>query len=439
MRKFKFHFIGICGISMSALAVYLRLKGYYVQGSDLSGFDIKNKLKNLGIKVFDKHKKENLKNVDIVIYNHAIKETNEEMVEAKKQNLIIFTRAELLNRISIQYKSVIAVAGSHGKTSTTKMIYNCLSCANLLPTLHIGGIVETGLGYINGNKDYFITEACEYKDSFLCLKPDIGVVLNIEKEHLDYFKTFKNEKNSFQTFINNSKKSIVFNNSLLINKNSLTFGNKNSNIIAKNVKQVSGKYKFDCYIDNKYFETFELGCYGRHNINNALATIGVCASLNIDKTFIKEGLKQDLCIKRRFETVKIEKDTIIIHDYAHHPTEIQKTLNTFFSISKTKKTLVVFQPHTFSRTKTLYNKFLDCFKNVDNLILIKTYSAREKYDKTASAYKLYKSLKNNVGLCKYYASFDLAKRKILEYFNNGYNVLILGAGDIDKLANNLSF
>ena len=434
MKKSRYHFIGICGISMSALAIYLKKQGHYVQGSDLVSGDIKERLKEYQITVYDKHKKGNITNVDIVVYNNAIKESNEELIEAKRQKLIIISRAQLLQQISNEFKYVLAISGSHGKTSTTKMLYNCLCCAGLNPTLHIGGIVNDGFGLIIGQKEYFVTEACEYYDSFLYLKPDIGVILNIEKEHLDYFKSFKNEKQSFKKFSESCNRVISFDNQVIKNKSVITFGKPSSNICAKNIRENCGRYSFDCYINGDFFVNIQLGAYGRHHINNALAVIGVCYLKDVDKKYIRQGLNLDLNIKRRFETIKTQNNKIIVHDYAHHPTEIQKTLNTFISLCKNRKVMVVFQPHTYSRTKSLFNEFVNCFKSCNNVMLIKTYAAREKYDKSASAYTLYKTIKLGKNSCYYYASFDRAKDKILEYFNKGYNVILLGAGDIEKLA-----
>ena len=422
---------------MSALAIYLKKQGYYVQGSDISENNLKSKLQKMDIPVFKNHKKENVTNIDVVVYNFAIKKTNEEYIEAKKQNLKLISRAELLKQISLEYKNVIAISGSHGKTSTTKMIYNCLCCANLKPTLHVGGVVEDGIGLIVGEKDFFVTEACEYHDSFLFLNPTIGVILNVEKEHLDYFKSYKNQKESFVKFAKNSKKVVCFDGKIIKEQIILTFGKKSSNIVAKNITIKNGKYCFDCYINNSFFETITLGAYGKYNITNALAVIGVCYLLNISKESIQCGLKMDLNISRRFETVKSDNGKVVIHDYAHHPTEIKNTLKTFESVCKNDKKLVVFQPHTYSRTKTLFEDFVKCLQQIEDLLIIKTYPAREKYDKTATGFALYKALKYRVNNVSYCASFDKAKKHILKYFKQGYNVILLGAGDIENLVNDI--
>ncbi len=422
---------------MSALAFYLKKRGCYVQGSDIVNNEIKEELELNGIKVFDCHNKKNIGKVDVVVYNFAIKQNNEELLEAKKKKLKILTRAELLAEIASNYKCVISISGSHGKTTTTAMLYSCLKSAKLSPTLHIGGIIKgQKFGFIDGKNDYFITEACEYKDSFLKLKSDVGVVLNIEKEHLDYFKTVENEIKSFQKFVDNSKKVVLYDNLLVYKDDILTYGKDNSNIVAKNIKLENHKYSFDCYINCKYFDTFVLNAVGYHNIYNSLAVIGVCYLLSIEKKYIVDGLKNFVGVKRRFEILSLGEH-YVVHDYAHHPTEIQKTISTFKENIGNKKMLVVFQPHTYSRTKTLFNEFISSFDLCDEILMVKTYPAREKYDKYGSSYALYKSLKERGKKCDYVADFSIGIKKILKKIKQNYAVLILGAGDIDNLAYSL--
>lgn len=433
MKNLLFHFIGIGGISMSALAFYIKSCGYNVQGSDIHKSKITDDLQRLGIKVFFGHKKSNLSNVDVVIYNYAIKRDNVELKYSKENKIKTYSRGELLGLISQKYKNVISIAGSHGKTSTTEMIYNCLLVAGMNPTLHIGGIIKGhSFGFINGDKNYFITEACEYHDCFLNLKSKVGVVLNVEPEHLDYFKSFYNEKLSYKKYLENSN--LTISNFDCSNKNNISFGFDNKNIIAKNVMNRKGKFSYDAYINGKFFAHIDLGCYGQHSVINSLAVIGVCVQLNVPKKYVKIGLCMPLNIQRRFEIIK--KQPLVVHDYAHHPTEIKETIQTFKNCTN-KKVLVVFQPHTYSRTKTLFNEFLTCFDNVDMIYLIKTFPAREKPDKSASAFALYKGLKFNGKNCKYFASFSLAKEKIQEKAVQGYDILILGAGDIVNLAYSL--
>lgn len=436
MKK-TFHFIGICGVSMSGLAVYLKSLGHFVQGSDNSNYEMQQKLKSLNIKVFNGHNKNNIGKADVIVYNFAISQNNPELKEAKRKKLQIISRAELLGEIAKNFNNVISVAGSHGKTTTTAMIYSCLKCANLCPTLHIGGqLINQDFGFIIGKNNYLITEACEYKDSFLKLNSTIAIILNIEPEHLDYFKNFKNEINSFINFANNSQIIICNDNNLIKNKNKITFGKNNSNIIAKNIKLINKKYNYDVFINDVFFANITLGYSGKHNILNSLAVIYACHLLKIDKKHIIDGLKNNIAIKRRYEIID-NKDYYIVHDYAHHPTEIEKTIQTFKSKCNGQKILLVFQPHTFTRTKALFYNFIKSFNLADYIMLAKTYSAREKFDKQSSSYSLYKTLKQTNKNCSYFASFNVGLKKILKKLEKNYAVLILGAGDIDTLAYNL--
>ena len=427
MKKYRFHFVGICGVSMSALALYLKNKKFYVQGSDISNNQVAKNLKKHGIKVFLGHDAKNIKNVDIVIYNFAIDKENVEILQAQKQNLIIISRAQLLGEISKNFKNVIAISGSHGKTSTTAMLYSCLKVYN--PTLHLGGmLVNDEFGLIQGNGDFFITEACEYHNSFLNLQPNISIILNVEPEHLDFFGNFDNELKSFKQFSNQSKICISQDKTLFNSK--YTFG-EGQDFCAKNI-QINGHiYSYDCYFKNKFYMHVDLGAVGIYNITNSLSVIAVCHCLNIEKEQIYQGLKNYVGVKRRFEIIKT--NPYIVHDYAHHPTEIKRTLQTFREVVENKKILVVFQPHTYSRTQLLFNKFLQCFDVANEIMIIKTYSAREKYNKNGSAFKLYKSLKTTKK-CYYCANFDYAIKKIQHKLSEDFNVIVLGAGDVDKIA-----
>ena len=417
---------------MSALAYYLAKKGYYVQGSDSQESTIVKNLEKAGIKVFLGHRKENVLGVDVVVYNCAINEDNDELKFARKNLLKVVSRGELLGEIAKQYECVVAIAGSHGKTSTTLMMYNCLHAFSQSPTLHIGGILHNNkFGLIFGEKKYFITEACEYHDSFLHLNPQVGIVLNLEPEHLDYFKSFDCEQKSYQKFAVNSKIAIINAQCEIYGDNIYSFGTKQGEIVAKNIKQSGGKYSYDCYYKNKFLLHIDLGAYGEHNVTNSLAVVLACLKLGVSLTAIKIGLGRELNILRRFEKIQ-QAPNLIVHDYAHHPSEIQKTIQTF-SLCAKKPILIVFQPHTYSRTKSFFDDFIKCFSSQNKVFFVKTYSAREKYDKTASAFALYKKVREKNKNCKYFASLKRLKKEIIKKENQSFDILILGAGDIDKL------
>ncbi len=419
---------------MSGLAYYLKKTGHYVQGSDIANFAMAQKLEKIGIPVFKSHNKNNIKDCNCIVYNCAINSNNEELIEAKNNNLKILSRAQLLGMIAKDFKFLISVAGSHGKTTTSAMLFSCLNYAQLKPSLHFGAQLEGyDFGFILQKKNILITEACEYKDSFLNLNSNIGIILNIEPEHLDYFKNIHNEINSYKKFAQQCDKVVTNENKLKL-ENMIIFKGKNSIIEAKNIKIANHKYQYDCYFKSKFLTHIELGALGKYNITNSLAVVLTCIILKIPIDCIVQGLKNFKGVKRRFEILN-NKHTLAVHDYAHHPTEIKKTIKTFKEYAGDKKTLVVFQPHTYSRTKNLYKQFLTCFDDCDKLILVKTYPAREKYDKTASAFRLYKDIKNVS--CEYYAKFDVILKKIIKYIQNGYAVLILGAGDIDSVAYSL--
>ncbi|MDD4816155.1 MAG: UDP-N-acetylmuramate--L-alanine ligase [Clostridia bacterium] len=428
MNKTKrYFFVGVGGVSMCALAKLLTHNGNIVVGSDSNP-----ETKISGIKVFHEHNAENVKDIDCLVYNNAIAETNPEILEAKKLNIPVMSRAELLAEIASEYKYLISVSGMHGKTTTTEMIAEVFLEAGLEPTVHIGGIsncFKSNL-YI-GKKKFFITEACEYKDSFLTLKSGVGVVLNIEPEHLDYFKNFENIKKSFEKFANNSKK-IISQKKYNFN-NSINYG-ENGNFIAKNIKINENKlFNFDIYKNNKLFGNFNLNSIAEHNIENALACTAVCDYFKINKKHIKEALENFKGVKRRMEFVNTSP--IVIHDYAHHPTELNATISAVKKHYK-KEILVVFQPHTFTRTKAFFKDFVKVLLKADKLFLIKTYSAREEEIEGATAKDLFEKTKPQKLDTYYFEDFISAQTEIKKHLKSNNILLILGAGDIDKMCEN---
>ena len=436
----KYYFIGIGGISMSALAIFLKCQGNEVCGSDLTENETLLELKNYSIPFYIGHKKENIENFcpDFVVINSAISQNNEELIYAKKNKIKILSRAKVLGDISKKFKNVIAISGTHGKTTTVGMISEIFIDANLKPTVHIGGILaKTNSNYIIGENKFFITEACEYKNNFLTLRPKLGIMLNLEKDHMDFFKNYKDLENSFDKFLSHSKIKIYPKN--LKSEFHYIF-QSNSNFIefyADNIIQIKDGIKFKYFEDKKFIDEFTLKTLGKHNVNNAIVAIMTARHFKIKLTNIKRALRNYSGVKRRFEKIGYAFSTPIIHDYAHHPTEIKKVI----SQAKTYgKVLTIFQPHTFSRTKKLFKDFLNCFDNSDALFLYKTYPAREEENQGYSARKLFESLKKN------------AKFELINYFENeeellketkkvcsSYNIiLVLGAGNIDLIAKNLA-
>jgi len=433
------HFIGIGGISLSALAKLMQSVGKNVTGSDIKSNELISNLKKLDIKVFLSHKKKHIKNAELVVYTSAIKNNNPEYLEAKKRNILLLSRAEFLGLIAKDYQEVIAISGSHGKTTTCGMLASIFSKAGLKPTVHIGGESEVTNGnLLIGDKNFFITEACEYKDSFLQLFPNISVILNMEYDHSDYFKSVEVIFKSFSRFANNAKNRVVieekYESFIDTNNECTTFGFCNANYTAKNITLNEEHYvKFDCYKDNEFFAKITLKSALKHNVYNALASICVADFYHIKKTDIIDGLYNFIGIKRRFEKTGVFLNSTVIHDYAHHPTEIASTIKNCKD-SYNKNIIAIFQPHTYSRTKSLMKEFLQCFKECEKVIILKTYKARERKIKGGTAKDLYKNLKKIGTDVSYFNTFKKVKSYLIKNTIKDSMILVLGAGSIEELA-----
>ena len=424
---------------MSALAKLCLSLGKMVSGSDINQSKTTSELTFLGAKISFCHSAKNIKEPDLVVYTSAIKPNNAEILEAKQKGIMVIERNDLLKLFAESYKNVIAVSGTHGKTTTTAMISSIFIFAGKKPTVHLGGHFNLINGNLKiGDNQFFITEACEYEKHLLKIPHNVGVVLNIEDDHPDSYKTVDELYQTFSKFTAMSKSISIVNENYtgLLNVNKfkiLTFGGSvNSSYYAKNIKQYkSGKITFDCYKQNEFFCNILLNCYGKHNVLNALSAIAVADYYNIPKLDIILGLKSFNGIKRRFEFVGKINDNIVIEDYAHHPTEILSIINCAKQIFK-KRLVVVFQPHTYSRTKRLLNEFLNCFNGADKTYVLPTYSARETPIKNASAKYLAKKLKFNNKDVKYFSSFNGVYKQLKTEHSS--IILVLGAGDIEKLS-----
>ena len=460
----KYYLIGICGISMSALAVFLKNEGHEVCGSDSNPENLI--LQENKIAVFKDKNLEKVKECDIVTYSSAIKEDNVDLKYAKLIHKKLLSRGELLGQISKEYNNVIAIAGSHGKTTTTALIYNILKVAKEEPTLHLGGMLkEEKSNFIIGKNKYFVTEACEYHDNFLFLKPTISVITNIEPEHLDYFKTFENQLQSFEKFRQNScyvfeKDECYFGDNIFYDKNGkLCFDlflkeQKNYKYIGSNEKCIKIRKKFQKksekiakipILKQIYCNKLSLGFdYSKHfikkfcvniceevNIDNIIMAYRVCKFLKVSDEIIFEGIEKFQGVKLRFEKVNCKSYKNVVLDYAHHPTEIEKTIDTAKKVFKNKEILFIFQPHTYSRTKLLLKDFIKVFRQVDNLILFKTYEAREKEVDGLSAYEL-KAYLETIKHVRYCEDLKSLYKK-LKNFNNETVLIFIGAGDLPNL------
>lgn len=426
--KYHFHFVGIGGVSMHSLAIYLNNLNQGVSGSDVRHSQNTKNLQKKGIRVNFGHKQENITGADFVVYSFAV-ENNVEVKAAKALNITCISRAELLGLILKTYKNVICVAGAHGKTTTTALIYEILKKAGKNPSLHLGGnLCSINKSYVYESKEFMVCEACEYKDAFLKFKPNVAVVLNIAPEHLDYFKTFDNVKKSFNIFSKNANVLVCEDLHNLENKNKIILG-KNG-FSAKNIKK-QGKYaqKFDVFKCGEFYGRFSLNLIGKHNVYNALASIAVADNFGVKKQVIGAALNEFKGIKRRFEVVS--KKPLIISDYAHHPDEIYSAIDAVKSFYG-KKVFCVFQPHTYSRTKSLLLQFKLAFKG-SGVVVYRTYSARETYSKAGSA----KTLACNIPNAIYANNIKYLGSVIKEKIMQNHIILFLGAGNLAERIKNV--
>lgn len=421
----KYYLLGIGGVSMSALAVMLKNAGHQVSGSDESESYGTELLKRENIEVDFSLNEEKILQADEIYYSSAIKENNQQFVFAKENNKKLFPRGKLLGDIAQDYEKVIAVAGSHGKTTTTSMIYQILKCAGLDPTLHLGGYkIDDGLNFHIGGKEFFVTEACEYHDNFLYLKPYISVVTNVEKEHLDYFKTFQNQLKSFKKFKEQSEFVIDSENGLK----------------AKNIRHdKNGRLMFSLYEKDKKILDLKLRLCEEVNTQNCIFAYQVAKKLGIDDCFIKLGLESFAGTKTRFEKVYCPFFDAVVCDYAHHPTEITKAISSAKKIYRDRKIITIFQPHTYSRTKLLLKEFIKTFQNVEEPVFFKTYSAREQPEDGLSAFQLTEKVKETNKNAEYFDNFDDLKKFLLTKQNDKVMLLFVGAGDLPMILHKNNF
>ena len=405
------HFIGIGGISMSQLAIYCTQLNLKVTGSDARVSKYTNLCADNGIKVVIGHKRKNINGADLVVCTGAISGENAEMIEARKRGIKILDRAEFLAYICKKFKYVIGIAGTHGKTTTSAMIYHILRECGKKVSCHIGADVENAR--LNPDDDYLVLECCEYNKSFLKLYYNIGVVLNIDNDHLDCYQNMYNLQNAFKTFLKHADTRFVF-------QNDTTKCIRNR---AIRIKQpvITAINKFE-YCGRKFVLN---NVYGEHNINNATVAIGVCLNLGLLYTKIRKAIKSFKSAGRRCELLKTINNVDILADYAHHPAEI----NSLYNSLKTKygRVCIVFQPHTFSRTKLLIYEFVKMFTTVDKLWIFKEYSAREHKSKGYSAKQLCEYLDNAVYVKNYR---QLIKQFPFGKVENGDCIVFVGAGDI---------
>jgi len=389
------HFVGIGGIGMSGLSLIMKGMGFNVQGSDIADNKNIDRLRKNKIKILIGHKKKNIEKATILVVSSAIKKNNSELIEAKKKQLPTYKRGEMLAHIVSLTKNIV-VTGSHGKTTTTSLLDAIFSKTKLDPTIINGGVLNSLKDSAKlGKSDWCILEADESDGSFVNVPSTYSIVTNIDREHMDYYKSIEDLKKLFIKFINKVPsfgKSFIciddkYNNELIKNikiKNYYTYGvNTKSQFYIKNIKQLKEFSEFDLSIKlpgkkNTLIKKIKIPLLGIHNIRNSTAAAAVASTIGIPKEIIKQGLKEFKGVQRRFNKIFTYRETNFYDDYAHHPTEIKEVLNGVRAAYKKEEIICVFQPHRISRLKDLKKEFSLSFKKADTVVLCPVYAAGEK-------------------------------------------------------------
>lgn len=445
----KIHFVGIGGIGMSGIAELLHNMGYIITGSDIKESENTKRLQELGIKVYSSHSKENLGDADVIVYTSALDlEENVELKEAFMRKIPVIPRAEMLAEL-MRMKFSIAVAGTHGKSTTTSLIGSILTGSKFDPTIVLGGrLKSSGDNAKLGESEYLVAEADESDRSFLKLFPTIAVITNIDREHLDFYKDLDDIKQTFTKFAN----SVPFYGSVYlcmddpnslsirsdIDKRVITFGlSPNADIKGLDIERKDFTYSFDLIGNGEKLGRINLSLPGVHNMINAVAACGVCLELGIGFDKIKEGIEACKGVSRRFERKGFENGILVIDDYAHHPREIEATLKSAREGWK-GRIIAVFQPHLYSRTILLKKEFGKAFFQADKVIITDIYPAREEEIPGVSG----EIIKDQ---CKDFGHKDVIYleniKNIPEYLlpelKEGDMILLMGAGNIYKIADDI--
>ncbi|WP_420806809.1 UDP-N-acetylmuramate--L-alanine ligase [Abyssisolibacter fermentans] len=442
------HFIGIGGISMSGLAEICLNNGYIVSGSDMKSSLIIKKLEKKGARIYISHDRKNIEKADLVIYTSAIKDDNPELIEAKKRKIETVDRATFLGNLMKDYKQSISVSGTHGKTTTTGMLATILQDSNDDPTILLGGNLDSIGGNIKiGSNNVLLTEACEYKGNFLKFYPTIEVILNIDKDHMDYFTSIEHIIDTFKKFTD----LIPINGTLVINGDDhnckklfekfkcdfVTFGIDNTcNYSAKDIETNGNSISYMLTINNKIKRHVKLNVIGKHNVYNSLAAIASAHIYGLDLDYIISSISNFYGTERRFQYKGIVNNMTIIDDYGHHPTAIKATLSSTSKLNH-NHLWCVFQPHTYSRTYELLDDFSNAFYDCDFVIITDIYAARENDTGIVHSKDLVEKLKANGINATYIQDFNDISSYILSNGSQNDIVITMGAGDIYEVGNKL--
>lgn len=441
-KKFShIHFVGIGGVSMSSLALILKRQGKTVTGSDSRSGPAIERLTEAGIPVYPAHAAENAVGCDLLVYTAAISDNNPELVYARENAIPMMERAVLLGYMMAEFKKSIAVSGTHGKTTVTSLLSSIFKAANTDPTVMVGANLKAiGGNYCLGQSDYAIYEACEYVNSFHHFYPNCGIILNIDEDHLDFFKDLDAIKRSFERFTDNFDKDGF----LIVNgddKNCtdvqnyyqgtiFTFGQgEHNNCRAENITFNSGYASFDIYFNGAFQVHVEMKIPGKHNILNGLAASCTALAYGLDPKDIKAGLETFTGADRRFELKGFCNGARVLDDYAHHPTEIRATLESAKQAAE-GKVYVIFQPHTFTRTYYLMDEFAETLSIADHAILTDIYAAREINKVGVNIL----DLRDRIPGARYISKFEDIAATLKQELQPGDIAILMGAGNVNTIA-----
>ena len=444
------HFIGIGGIGMSGLSLIMKGKGFKVQGSDIASNKNIERLKKEKIRIFIGHKKQHIKNATIVVISSAIKKNNSELIEAKKKNLPIIKRGRMLAHIVSLMKNIV-VAGSHGKTTTTSLIASIFQKTSLDPTIINGGVINSLNSSAKlGKSDWSILEADESDGSFVHISPTYSIITNIDREHMDFYKTINDLKKSFNEFVEKVPsfgKSFIciddkINRELISNgknKNFYTYGiNLKSNFLIRNINQKKEITAFDLVVNlpnkkKQIIKKIKIPLLGIHNIRNSVAAAAVALTVGITIKDIKNGLLRFKGVQRRFNKIFTFNGVNFYDDYAHHPTEIKMVLDGVNEVYKDYEKVCVFQPHRISRLRDLRKEFSSAFQKADIVILCPVYLAGEKIKLPFSYLKFAKEIIKNSKVKLFLIKDNIQLAKFIKRNIYGKKMVIgMGAGTISN-------
>ena len=421
---------------MAGLCKMAKGLGFTVSGSDINVNELTKSLEAIDIPICYSHNAQNVKNASAVVYSSAIQKSNIELETANILGILTLSRAEFLQMISNKFSKPIAIAGCHGKTTTTAMVSDIFLTAKLDPTIHIGANWDKIHGSAQlGESEFFITEACEYKRNFLSLTPFVSVILNIDFDHPDYYYDYADVLSAYDDFSKKATSCVLttpkIKAQLSSKKKVVTCGITSDCFYrGENISSTNGKFKFTMYCGKRRLGVIQLNVLGIHNLTNAVFSAAICDLMGVPFTAIEQSLSKFGGLSRRLELIDNKKGLTIFSDYAHHPTEIAKTISALRPLSKSL--VGIFQPHTFSRTEFLLEKFKTAFDGIEKLVIFETFSAREDYTDEGSAETLFNSI---IHPDKHYFNNETA---LLEYLNSNVDTdnitVFMGAGNVDKFA-----